>query len=124
MSGMETVIEATKKRKLPSDIQSSIGHGAPSHLELLAASGIGALLGVAFLVLTLVGLPVLAWTLLGLTMTGALAHIGLVAAGRSGLLNAGAGRRRQRNGDRQQLMADACGQRSSWARGSGDGLTD
>ena len=93
---METVIEATRKRKLPSYIQSSIGPGAPSHLELLAASGIGALLGVAFLVLTLVGLPVLAWTLLGLTMTGALAHIGLVAAGRSGLLNVGAGRRRQR----------------------------
>jgi hypothetical protein len=106
---MEAVIEATKKRKLASDVHSCTGHRALSHLELLAASGIGALLGVAFLVLTLVGLPVLAWMLLGLTMTGALAHIGLVAAGRSGLLNVGAGGRDQRDGDRQQLMTDEGG---------------
>jgi hypothetical protein len=94
---METVIEATKTRKLASDVQSRTGHRALSHLELPAASGVGALLGVGFVVLTLVGLPVLAWMLLGLTMTGALAHIGLVAAGRSGLLGVGAGRRDQRD---------------------------
>jgi hypothetical protein len=103
------VIGATKQRKLASDVQSRTGHPALIHLELPAASGVGALLGVAFLVLTVVGLPVLAWTLLGLTMTGAFAHIGLVVAGRSGLPSIGAGRRDQRDGDRQQPMSDERG---------------
>ena len=98
---MESVIEATKKSKPASDIKFTTGHGAPSHPELVAAAGIGALIGVGFLVLILLKLPVLAWILLGLTMTGALAHVGLVAAGRSGLLRVGAGGRHQRNDDRQ-----------------------
>jgi hypothetical protein len=85
------VIEAIKRSKQASDVAFSPGHGAPSHLELVAASGIGALIGVAFLVLTLLGLQVVAWMFLGLTMTGALTHVGLVAAGRSGLLSVGAG---------------------------------
>jgi hypothetical protein len=106
MSRMETVIEATKKSKLAPEAQPGNGHGAPSHPELLAASGIGALIGLGFLVLTVLGHSLLAWILLGLAMVGALVHIGLVAVGRSGLLSFAAGGRHQRDGDRQQLMTE------------------
>jgi hypothetical protein len=106
---METVIEATKKSKLASDIEFRTGHGAPSHPELVAAAAIGALIGVGFLVLILLELPVLAWILLGVAMTGALAHVGLVAAGRSGLLRIGAGGHNQRNDDRQQPLTNEGG---------------
>jgi hypothetical protein len=47
-----------------------------------AAAGVGALLGVGVLLLTLAGLPALGWTLLAAVATIALVDIVLIAAGR------------------------------------------
>ena len=46
------------------------------------AAAVGALLGVGFLLLTLAGVPVLAWVLLGAVATIALVDIACTAAGR------------------------------------------
>jgi hypothetical protein len=55
---------------------------AGKHHPLGGAAAVGALLGVAFLALTLAGVPVLAWMLLGAVATTALVDIARTAAGR------------------------------------------
>lgn len=75
--------------KLDIGSQSNGGFGAPIRPKLLAAMGAGALLGVAFLILTLLGLQVLAWSLLVVAMTSALVDIVLIAAGFPGLFSLG-----------------------------------
>ena len=55
---------------------------AVKHHPLGGAAAIGALLGVAFLALTLAGVPVLAWMLLGAVATTALVDLARTAAGR------------------------------------------
>jgi hypothetical protein len=58
-------------------------HGIPTHGNLAAAFGVGALIGSLFLILTLIGLSVLAWAVLGLVMVWALTDTALVALGAS-----------------------------------------
>jgi hypothetical protein len=55
---------------------------AVKHHPLDAAAAVGALLGVGFLALTLAGVPVLGWMLLGAVAAIALVDIALIAAGR------------------------------------------
>jgi hypothetical protein len=55
---------------------------AVNHHPLGAAAAVGTLLGVGFLALTLAGVPILAWMLLGAVATTALVGIACTAAGR------------------------------------------
>jgi hypothetical protein len=55
---------------------------AVNHHPLGAAAAVGTLLGVGFLALTLAGVPILAWMLLGAVATTALGDIACTAAGR------------------------------------------
>lgn len=55
---------------------------AVKYHPLGGAAAVGALLGVGFLALTLAGVPVLAWMLLGVVATTALVDIARTAAGR------------------------------------------
>ena len=64
---------------------------------LVAAVGVGTLIGIAFLILTLVGLPILAWAVLGSAMILALTDTALVAVGASGLVAFGSTRGGIRN---------------------------
>lgn len=82
-------IEPTKLSSPDAGSKSKAGSGVAIRAKLLAAMGVGALLGIAFLILTLLGLRVLAWSLLIAAMTGALVDIILVAAGFPGLLSFG-----------------------------------
>lgn len=58
----------------------------PTRPRLVVAAGAGVLLGCGFLALTLAGLPVLAWIILGVVATSALVDTVLIAAGLPGLL--------------------------------------
>jgi hypothetical protein len=55
---------------------------AVNHHSLGGAAAVGGLLGVGVLALTLAGVPVLAWVLLGAVATTALVDIACTAAGR------------------------------------------
>jgi hypothetical protein len=55
---------------------------AVNYHPLGAAAAVGTLLGVGFLALTLAGVPILAWMLLGAVATTALVDIACTAAGR------------------------------------------
>jgi hypothetical protein len=55
--------------------------------RLAVGAGVGALLGCVFLALSLAGLPVLAWAVLGVVAASALVDVVLTAAGLPGLLS-------------------------------------
>jgi hypothetical protein len=74
--------------------------------DLAAAFGVGTLVGSLFLVLTLIGLPVLAWAVLGLVLIWALTDTALIAVGVSRPIPFGAWTIRSRRRTSYDVIAD------------------
>jgi Flp pilus assembly protein TadB len=76
-------IQVSKLDRPDRDAQQRSGPERIVRRDLAAAFGVGTLLGSSFLVLTLIGLPVLGWAVLGLVLVWALIDIIVVAVGAS-----------------------------------------